>query len=575
MFALIVLLYPLLVGIISLTTCTQDVQVNTKYGKIIGLKKINKNDEVTVFLGVPYAKPPVKDRRFKPPSQLDKDIWKKKPFKATQLANSCPQLLQKTGLLGYDILVPDNTVSEDCLQLNIWVPKEKNVPVLVFFHGGAYNFGSGSLQLHNGTFIAIKTNQIVVNVNYRLGFLGFAYMGNGKTIPGNMGLLDQQMALKWIYENIASFGGDPTRITIWGQSSGSASATAHLYAPDSHKYFSKVIASSGTISNVWASIGNSFAENNTRTVANLLKCKGKDSAILKCLQEADVNSLVKLSLSVRQPNQNLVFYSFAPVDKDDNFFKGSIQQKVFFRQMKTDADLLIGKTSSEGTYFMPSLFGNERYKCYLIPNVPLESEINSCNMNQSSIIEIIGFYLSPFLTKPEDLKPIINEYLKLQLPKPRDTVARFISDVLFDCGIIQFADSYATVTKKNIYFYHFTKQSYIRMFPLWMSKYHGIDLEFQFNVPLLDPSRYKTYKELRRSRIYARRVNKMFVEFNLKSNPGRLWKKYDLKRTLAGILDHKFTLKGPKRFMNVTTDTCTALTKLIIKSYIAKNKVIT
>ncbi|CEF69907.1 Acetylcholinesterase [Strongyloides ratti] len=551
----------ILLNIIPLIYCGGYREVKTKYGKIIGRVNVINKKHITHFLGIPYAKPPLKNLRFKPPQPLKVPAWKT-TFNASIKARSCMQYVQKTGLIGYDITIPTNKISEDCLQLNIFAPHKTNMPVIVFFHGGAYNFGSGSLLIHKGEFLSRKTNQIVVTVNYRLGIFGFAYLESGRAIPGNIGLLDQQMALKWVYENIAKFGGNPKKITIWGQSSGSASATAHLFAPNSTKYFSKVIANSGTILNSWATISDSFAENNTIAVVKLLKCKTKDyKKMVQCLQKAPAEKILQYSLQVKQDNQEPVFYSFAPVKVDNLFFRGNVLHKFARYDMNKDVDLWIGKTANEASYFMPSILRPTFSNCTLNPANMYDSLDKACQITD---LEFKGFFyksMSLYVKNQTQLKPLLDQYYKLNLKTPRAMLERFLSDILFDCDIIRFTHTYALLTKKNVFFYHFEKRSKLKAFPSWMGVYHGTELEYEFVWPLIQRSRYP--KSFYSEHKYAHLTAKMFGRFNHHGRPAPLFRKYKPQYPVGSIYDDVLTYNGPKRFKKVKTATCSQIGELI------------
>ena len=131
-------------------------------------------------------------------------------------------------------------MSEDCLYLNVHAPLEASaepVPVMVFFHGGRYEQGSAGVELYDGRMLANLTNIVVVTVNYRLGALGFMTLNE---FEGNFGVLDQRLALQWVQQNIAGFGGDPSAVTIFGQSAGGTSVSFHLVTTGSKPYFHRV-----------------------------------------------------------------------------------------------------------------------------------------------------------------------------------------------------------------------------------------------------------------------------------------------------------------------------------------------
>ena len=197
---------------------------------------------VRSFLGIPYAAPPVGALRFMPPTSAAP--WST-PRQATTFGSACAQV----GTSGADLLSGSD---EDCLYLNVWLPNDavKDAPVFVWIHGGGFVEGSGSDSLYNGANIAATENAIVVTMNYRLGALGWLSHAAFATAEGvasspSQGLLDQQAALKWVAQNIAAFGGDPTNVTLAGESAGGVSVCSHLGAPTSHGLFARAIVESG------------------------------------------------------------------------------------------------------------------------------------------------------------------------------------------------------------------------------------------------------------------------------------------------------------------------------------------
>ena len=197
-------------------------------------------DGVAVFKNIPFAQPPVGDLRWREP--LPAKAWTG-VRDATAFGPMCNQNDNKQ--------LPH---SEDCLQLNVWTPKwpmTSPVPVMVWVHGGGNTAGSGVEALFNGEVLA-RHGVVVVNVNYRLGVFGFfAHPGLTKESPhhaaGNYGLADQIMALHWVQDNIAKFGGNPANVTIFGESAGASDVNALIASPLTKGLFVRVIAQSGPV----------------------------------------------------------------------------------------------------------------------------------------------------------------------------------------------------------------------------------------------------------------------------------------------------------------------------------------
>ncbi|MEG3152277.1 carboxylesterase family protein [Sphingomonas sp. ZT3P38] len=199
---------------------------------------------VVAFKGIPYARPPVGDLRWRPP--VPATGWKG-TRDARAFGAACLQPPQSpTGLYSGGM----TPMSEDCLTLNVWAPTgARKLPVMVWIHGGALAGGSSSEPLYDGAKLA-RQGIVLVSINYRLGLLGYlAHPGLSAESPqrlsGNYGLLDQIEALRWVRDNIAAFGGDPGRVTIAGESAGGLSAIALLASPVARGLFARAIVQSG------------------------------------------------------------------------------------------------------------------------------------------------------------------------------------------------------------------------------------------------------------------------------------------------------------------------------------------
>jgi para-nitrobenzyl esterase len=216
-------------------------------GKVSGQKAPDAN--VTIFKGIPFAAPPLGDLRWRapqPPPPWD-GVRKADAFSA-----SCMQLKAGQRLPWTREFMVQNQVNEDCLYLNVWTPSvdaSANLPVLVFIHGGGFSEGSGAIEMYWGTNLA-ASGAVVVTINYRLGVFGFLAhpeltAESEHHASGNYGLLDQITALQWVKRNIAQFGGDPHRVTIWGQSAGAFSVAALIASPLAAGLFQGAQADSG------------------------------------------------------------------------------------------------------------------------------------------------------------------------------------------------------------------------------------------------------------------------------------------------------------------------------------------
>jgi para-nitrobenzyl esterase len=215
-------------------------RVATDKGTVQGLRV----GDVEEFFGVPYAAPPVGALRWRPPAPVTS--WRPRVRNATTLPTPCPQLFVLGGLAS-----PTTRTSEDCLYLNLYRPAAAQttarMPVLVFIHGGA--FINGTSNQYDGSALA-RTGMVVVTIAYRLNVFGYlALPALTREAPdrssGNYGLLDQQAALRWVQQNIASFGGDPHNVTIDGQSAGAISVCAQLASPTARGLFARAIIESG------------------------------------------------------------------------------------------------------------------------------------------------------------------------------------------------------------------------------------------------------------------------------------------------------------------------------------------
>ena len=253
----------------------ESIPVNTTEGPICGAVQNHDGAEAFAYRGIPFAAPPVKDLRWRNPGPASK---RSGIFRATEVASLCTQPGETLG---------DIIGGEDCLYLNVWTPRTSSaeaLPVLVYIPGGGFVVGGGSLDSFDGTYLAGSAELVVVTMNYRLGALGFLrYLAGGGGIAGNFAFYDQIAAMKWVHKNIAEFGGDPAKITLFGESAGAMSAGLHLFStPESNNLFRAVIMESNVMSVPYAdaakaaSQGIGFVEETCKAAGRVSDCPRGD-----------------------------------------------------------------------------------------------------------------------------------------------------------------------------------------------------------------------------------------------------------------------------------------------------------
>ena len=236
------------------------------------------------FLGIAYAAPPVGALRWKVPAAAARWTGTRA---ATAPGNMCPQPGADSS--GNPAIVG----AEDCLYLNVYTPQPtsaQKLPIMVWLHGGGYVAGSGSV--YDASVLSAKANAVVVTLNYRLGALGYlahaALAAENKDAAGNYGLLDQQAALKWVKANGAAFGGDVSRVTIFGGSAGGASVWANIASPSASGLFTRAIVQSGPDTTAPLANAEAYGLGYAATVG----CAGTSSAAASCLRALPAAQLV-------------------------------------------------------------------------------------------------------------------------------------------------------------------------------------------------------------------------------------------------------------------------------------------
>lgn len=289
------------------TTTAEDKEdpsliINTLAGRVRGMTAVAPTGkQVDVWNSIPFGQPPVGDLRFRHPRPMDP--WD--GIRDTRdMPNSCWQTMDDFfGNFAGSIMWNANTErSEDCLYLSVTVPhpRPKNAAVMVWIFGGGFVTGSSTLDVYDPKILVSEESIIYVTLQYRVASLGFLYFDQPGA-PGNMGMLDQVMALQWIHSNIAFFGGNPNNITLFGESAGAASVSMHLLSPLSRNLFSQAIMQSGSATAPWATVDREETIIRGLRLAEAVGCphsRANLSTALDCLRTINASTLVNNEVNV-------------------------------------------------------------------------------------------------------------------------------------------------------------------------------------------------------------------------------------------------------------------------------------
>jgi para-nitrobenzyl esterase len=340
------------------TARTPTPELRLDSGTIRGLVAGDKKD-VHVYKGIPYAAPPVGERRWKPPQPVSPWQGVRDCF---EFGAACPQKIP--ALMSS---IPEMAIhapySEDCLFLTVWTPAERKsakLPVLYWIHGGGYLMGAASQPLYDGEDLA-RLGCVVVSINYRLGLFGFLAhpalsQESADKVSGNYGLLDQIEGLRWVKRNIAAFGGDPDHVTIFGESAGGMSVLCLMVAPEAKGLFHGAISQSPAWLNMaalrTAPPGQETAE---QAGQRYMKACGLDtSADAKQMRQLDAKALLQATPGEPSPDARLrlkpIALRAAPIvdghvipDKPNLLFAAGREHKV---------PLIVGNTKDEMAIFL-------------------------------------------------------------------------------------------------------------------------------------------------------------------------------------------------------------------------------
>lgn len=391
------------------------------------------------FDGIPYAKPPIGDLRFEDPQdpQPWTGVWKANVLTKCMQIDHGTQDLEKKYVIHGD---------EDCLHINVYthsLSQTENLDVLVHIHGGAFMFGQGS---HYGPEIIMDRNIVFVNLNYRVGPLGFLSTEDD-VLPGNLGLKDQVHALKWIKKNIHFFGGNPNSITIHGLSAGGASVHFHYLIPASTGLFNRGISQSGSTLDPWVLMEN--AREKTYKVADLVGCPtGSSEEVLKCLKSKPARHIVQ---SVRE-FQPWLYNPFSPFGAvaDGQWSKNPVLPDHPYNLLKQgkvqDLPWIISYTSAEGLYPVADFYADDKY-------------LSDIDTKWNEIMPFVLHYNDSveFSRRDEVSQKVRKQYFENQSVnrKTYPILVDVVSDRLFVADIVKSAILHSAAVKSPIYSYYY------------------------------------------------------------------------------------------------------------------------
>ncbi|XP_030282105.1 liver carboxylesterase 2-like [Sparus aurata] len=393
-------------------------EVHTKLGSLRGTFVSVKGKEagVHVFLGVPFAKPPVGPAlRLAPPQPVEG--WKgvrnatQQPLMCVQNKQHVHDLFEKIGVL--EIEIPE--ISEDCLYLNIYTPANRapnaTLPVMVWIHGGGFAMGSASM--FDGSPLAAYQDMVVVLIQYRLGALSFLSTGD-EHMSGNFGLRDQVQALRWVQEHIHNFGGNPDLVTIFGESAGGVSVSLLLLSPLSNGLFHRAIAESGTAAMDVLVTNDTLSM--TKMAANVSGC-GHESTqkLADCMKNLDFETFVTIG-----KNEQLRYL----VNVDGHFLTKPVDE-LFQKHELLTVPFMTGVNDDEGGWFFPGFFAPPNW---------------TEGMDRESVQNIMSiFYPDPIISGL-----IVEEYIGNgeDRVKNRDGLTEMLGDLMFTIPAIKTANAH-------------------------------------------------------------------------------------------------------------------------------------
>jgi len=369
------------------------------------------------FRGIPYAKQPIGDRRFRVPESLDEDdAWDG----VIDFNRELPSCIQK-----HPVIPGWYSGREDCLMLSVFTPDLKPatpLPVIVHIHGGGFVTNSGTSSVAGPAFL-MDEDVIMVSINYRLGIFGFLSLETDDA-PGNLGLWDQRMALVWVRNNIEYFGGDPDKVTILGMSAGSMSVHYHLLSPQSQGLYHRAIMQSGNALSTYVKL-NQPPSYYSKAIAHEVGC-GDSHNILECLQALPASTIaqhvMKFDECSLRSDIGLVFPGpWVPIVDDfaSEPFVPAHPETLLKQDKVSKVPVMLGHNKEDGLFWTSRITYDENYWKSFMDNWDTCGPINILGLDKASITE-------------EDLK-FTNELVEKYNKKPVSSITpENLTDIITD-----------------------------------------------------------------------------------------------------------------------------------------------
>ncbi|XP_062567471.1 neuroligin-4, Y-linked-like [Saccostrea cucullata] len=463
----------LFVGVVcSLKVPEKSSIKETEYGKVQGVvTEPLPRRKVANFLGIPYAKPPIGNLRFVRTQRPD-------PWGAVKYAGELPPACPQTPDMSYvNLHSPGfNREDEDCLYINVYVPQRvsQNIPVFLYVHGGSNRVGMGAML--RGDILAAFGDIIVVNFNYRLGSLGF-YAARKEGLTGNYGFFDQVMALHWVKDNIAKFGGDPEMVTIAGHSAGAADVGFHVISPLSKGLFRRAMIMSGSPIAFWG-----LAAPHWKPGYNIAEHCDRDL----CPRNRDPKEFKNYLMQL--PWKKFTNRNITPIPTDYQqvlTFPVSIVDEEFITE-RPETAIQAKKMNCESFVFSITRDEGSVDVMYVHDNVKGKTG----KFDQETFRQVLDWY-KPIYPKVPNLDDLImHEYGGWENFTNRNEEVNILerytqmeSDIVFVAPMVKLADLLTSAGVNDITFFSFEYISANNKLRDWEGIPHGADLFYIFGLP--------------------------------------------------------------------------------------------